>query len=110
MSAVYENAAQRGAELQMRHAAPVTADEHASAVERWIKAIDAPDLIDELVDARDLLLKAAAKGDAALAGRIVVNVHRAYAGRLANGELHGTHDGVSAEQAAAMAVYGGVIA
>lgn len=89
-----------------RHASapadPILFD-HKGAVALMLTNVDVRDVLDELYDAKAELDAVLKTGDAALIGRLLLEVRQAYAERLVDIDLYGfsSRDGRSAQQAAA---------
>lgn len=89
----------------------VSESERDAEIAKQLANITIADLTDELIDCQDELQRALDKGDARVIGQMVLNVRKALAMRCADSWLYGSGavEGLSASQAAAMAVYGGVL-
>lgn len=97
----------------IRRADPETVSqaEREEAIKAQLATTTLVDLLDELCDCKDDLQAAIVRGDARLIGQIVLNVRKAFATRCADSYLYGSGvaPGITTAQAAAMAVYGGVL-
>jgi len=87
--------------------------EYDAAVADWLGKVEPSDVLDELTDCEAELQAAISKGDAACIGRIVLNVRRAYAMRLADRDYYGPdcmpRPKFTTQQAAALALFGEVL-
>jgi hypothetical protein len=68
------------------------ADRDAHGIATWQRLLDANDVHDELADADEQLQAAYLKADAALIGRIVLNVRKALATRLFLSDIYNPAD------------------
>jgi hypothetical protein len=93
-----------------------TLDQHDvdHAVDVLLKKIEIDEILDEVAEAGESFMVAIEKGDAAMVGRLVLNVRRAYATRLAlremlDGGMDANSEHYSAQRAAAVALVGAVL-
>ncbi len=91
----------------------LAATEYQAKVADWLQKVDVTDVLDELTDVEGELQAVIGKGDAAAIGRIVLNVRRAYAMRLADRDYYGPDSmprpKFTTQQAAALALFGEVL-